>query len=303
MRVEERLVPFGVVVGGLDLRAPLDAETTEGVRRLLDEHHVLVIRGLDRSLEPDEQVAFMTAFGEVERPAMPAVGEPLLFRTVNSPKLGPVVNAGTEGFHNDGLEFAAPTALVSYHIIEVAREGGDTLFANGHAAYQALSDDVRARLDDAIAIYGFRLPVGDIGTSAFRLVRIHPRTGKKALALALAPTPGTLVILGMSETERSDLFVHLDTIVRRPDVLYRHRWRPHDLILSDNAAVVHCGELSDPGSPRVIHRVSVAGEVDLRTQHRFTAIPSPDASTIWEWTRLISSAALRGLRQWMAARR
>jgi taurine dioxygenase len=303
MRIEGRLEPFGVIVEGLDPRGPLDLDATERVRRLLDEHHLLVIRGLDRCLTPDEQIAFMAAFGEVERPAMPAVGAPLLFRTVNSPARGPVVNAGTEGFHNDGLELGAPTALVSYHIIEVAREGGDTLFANGNAAYEALSNEVRARLDHAIGIYGFRLPVGDIGTSSFHLVRIHPRTGKKGLALALARTPGTLVVLGMSDAERSDLFVYLETVLRRPDILYRHRWRPHDLVLSDNAAVVHCGELSDPSSPRELHRVSVAGEVDLRAQHRFTVIPSPDAPAILEWARLISSFALRGLRTWMAAHR
>jgi alpha-ketoglutarate-dependent taurine dioxygenase len=296
MRVEARLEPFGVVVRGLDPRDALDAKATEEIRRLLDEHHLVLIRGLDRCLTPDEQVAFMAAFGEVERPAMPASGSPFLFRAVNSPRLGLALNAGTEGFHNDGLEFGAPTALVSYHIIEVARTGGDTLFANAHAAHDALSDDVRARLDDAIAIYGFRLPIGDIGTSSFRLVRRHPRTGKRALALALAPTPGTLVILGMSEAERTDLFAYLDELVRRPDILYRHRWQPRDLILSDNAALVHCGELSDPSSPRVLHRVSVAGEVDLRVQHRFTVLP---AATLREWTAMLARAAVRGLRAWL----
>ena len=259
---------FGVKVGGLDISQPISADDAAEIRRLLDQHHFLLFRGR-RILTPAEQVQFCRSFGTLELlPILPIPGFPEVFKTTNTPDGGGLPNAGTEGWHNDGLYRDEPTDMVAYHLVQFGEVCGSTLIANCARAYETLPERVRDKLENAMAVHGKQAEP----CTVHRLVRRHPRTGKKGLygAVAMAAdTPGTLIVVGWPKAELEETFAFLDQHLRRPDIMYRHQWQLGDLLFTDNAAVMHLAERTDPKYPRVMHRVSVAGALDYSVQHSF----------------------------------
>ena len=152
--------------------------------------------------------------------------------------------------------------------IEIPAAGGNTLFANAYAAYEALPDEVKNRIAGrkAVQVYDYGGGVLDrkhmvqpeAGMSfAHPVARTHPATGRKALYVNRLMTHH-IEGLPVEESERL-LGVLFDTI-ERPDFIYEHRWRVGDLLLWDNRCTLHARRDFDPNENRWMRRVTIRGD-------------------------------------------
>jgi taurine dioxygenase len=156
--------------------------------------------------------------------------------------------------------------------------GGDTWYADGYAAYEALSTDERAEIDDLTALHSARRPYSHEGYRAGRgeersmkilpsakaydvqehpLVRTHPETGRRALWVNSVYTVG---IKDMPEGEATLLVKRLCSHATEERFVYRHRWAKDMLTTWDNRCVQHCAQGGYDGHLRVMHRTTVAGD-------------------------------------------
>ncbi len=273
---------LGAEITGLDVRE-IDDETFAAVREAFLSHQLLVFR--DQHLPPEDHVAFSARFGELEtRPDRPFTldGLPevavLSNRMENGEPVG-VINAG-DFWHSD-LSFSdLPCRVTFLYALEVAEEGGDTEWSNMYAAYDALSDEMKERIDglrgihvfdrrrnrrarvdaqfEALAddIYG--IPVPD---AVHPVVRRHPETGRKSLYVSPRFVVG---IEGMADAEAQPLLDELFEHQLRPEFRYRHKWRAGDLTIWDNPCLIHIGRggIRAPGI-RHMHRTMVLDQPTL----------------------------------------
>ncbi|MEE8333094.1 MAG: TauD/TfdA family dioxygenase, partial [Alphaproteobacteria bacterium] len=170
-------------------------------------------------------------------------------------------------FHNDMLHADLPHKATLLYSVEVPSQGGNTLFANGYAAHDALPAEVRARLDGRTARhhynYGSTQKGDDRGTPAFSdsehpLFRTHDDTGKKAI---YANRLMTEEIVGLDKDESDRLLGTLFDVSERPEFVYEHVWQPGDLLLWDNRCSAHARTDFPAGERRLMLRTTVAGTV------------------------------------------
>ena len=207
---------IGAEVQGTELGGPLDASTLAALQAALLEWKVLFFR--DQAITTDEHLAFARNFGELEvhpfAPHKPGYPEVLAI-THNRD------NKGRENtWHSDVTWREKPSLGSVLRALEVPTVGGDTLFSDMYAAYEGLAEEVKARIDGAVALHDFapfRRGLRKAGKSeaeieAFNaaypavehpVARTHPETGRKALYVNAAFTQA---IVGM-EKEESDSLV------------------------------------------------------------------------------------------------
>jgi len=243
----------GAEVEGVDLTQPLQGPVRERLTRAFVEHSVLVIR--NQRLDAAQFLAAMQNFGEVfpqhnTRFAVPEC--PLVHYISNQDKLedGRVYIPG-EGYHTDHSNDPIPPKATALHAVKLPAIGGDTQFVNMHAAYDALCDALRRRIEGRVARHVYqsryserRLPrlAGErrktIGTASVLhpLVRTHPESGRKALYL----NPIRIEeIVGMETTEALALLDRLLAHSTQSRFEYRHKWRPGDTVIWDNRCLLH----------------------------------------------------------------
>ena len=171
------------------------------------------------------------------------------------------------------------TILISMlHAIEVAKEGGDTAWANMYAAYAALPEDIKMRIGNLKAIHirdrrkNPRAGISDtfdrdvneyydikVPDSLHPMVRTHPITGQKSLYVS---PRFTVAIDGIDNIEGQRLLDELFEHQKKPEFIYQHKWEVGDLVFWDNSATIHlaCGGLK-PYDIRKLHRTSIAGSI------------------------------------------
>jgi taurine dioxygenase len=159
--------------------------------------------------------------------------------------------------------------------LEVPPVGGDTLFANMYLAYEALSDGMKRLLDGLVAVSSsakadvsrtredrIKDSAGEHAREVFEaahpVVRTHPETGRKALYVNIAHT---VRFDGMTEAESAGLLEFLHQHQVRPEFTCRFSWRPGSLAFWDNRAAQHNPINDYHGFRRVMHRISLAGDV------------------------------------------
>jgi taurine dioxygenase len=274
---------LGAEVTGLDLSRPLGENLLSEVRQSwLEAGGLLVFPG--QSLNTVQHIEFSSRFG----PLFGAPGETPLQDTVSRylhpdhPEIYRVSNQVTNGeprgragagtyWHSDVSFKERPAAASILHAIEVPATGGDTLFANMTAAYEALSDVMKEMLAPLRAIHDFAqtaatqfaepIVVEDDLKGANRavhpVVRTHPETGRKGLYV----NSGITVCLEGFETDESEallgfLFGH----ATQHQFIYRHRWRQGDVVIWDNRSLIHFA-VSDYGDrPRYMERTTGIGD-------------------------------------------
>jgi taurine dioxygenase len=141
--------------------------------------------------------------------------------------------------------------------------GGDTIFANQHLAYDALSQGMKGLLDGLNAVHkGTELAYKEKGLSIpevsalHPVVRRHPETGRPALFVNSAYTKH---LEDMSEQESRPLLEFLYAAASRAAYTWRHHWRVGDLLMWDNASVQHCVVADVEKGERSLHRVLIEG--------------------------------------------
>jgi taurine dioxygenase len=262
---------LGAEIAGLDLSQPLADDVFAEVEAAFHEHVVLVFP--DQHWTPGQQVAFTARFGPVEehplrsRPGLPEHPEVLVL--VNKP--------GTRGARNDiwhsDISFSETPPLGSVlYALQVPEGYGDTMFCNMVAAYANLSPAMQALLRPLKALHSAaglaaRNNTGDNNASPIArvpdpaehpVVRTHPGNGR----LALYVNPWfTERFAGMTVEESRPLLDFLATEATRPENVYRHRWRQHDVVMWDNRAAMHYAVRDyDETQVRIMHRTTALGD-------------------------------------------
>ena len=263
---------LGAEIGGVDLSGPLDDDLVAALRRALLDHLVVFFR--DQRLAPRSLLALAARFGEpAEYPFVRGLdGFPLVTPVIK--EAGDTVNFGGI-WHTDTAYLERPSMATMLYAIETPAAGGDTLFANMYLAYEALSDGMKRLLSGLRAVNAADKPAvaasragmirslgggkGGVATSAVHpVVRSHPETGRKSLYVNLAHT---VRFDGMTEEESAPLLGYLFAHQVRPEFTCRFRWRPGSLAFWDNRASLHYPINDYHGQRRVMHRVTLAGDV------------------------------------------
>lgn len=269
---------LGVEIAGVDCRTPPGDALKGDILDALFTHQVIVFR--DQTLTPDELIAFSEAFGELEMHVNQADGgyERPNFHTVTNldadgnilppPAPGREYN-GTSTWHSDKSYMPYPSLATFLHGIEVTAEGGETLFASLTHAYAALDAATRARLDGLKCVHHWAQSLRNSGSRpataaeerisppvTHPLIRTHPGNGRKSLYIGNHASH----IEGMDEEEgRAELFRLLDHATEDRFV-YAHHWRVGDLVVWDNASLVHKSAPYDKyRERRHLHRTVVRG--------------------------------------------
>ncbi len=269
---------LGAEIVGLDLAEPVDAAAFRRVREALEAHGVVVFRDQAR-LTPARHVEFSRAFGPLQihvRAEFLHPEHPEILVVSNVVENGRNVGLADAGryWHSDLSYVAEPSLGSLLHAREIPAEGGDTLFASTTAAYEALDEGTRAVVDGLAAVHDYdarnreQAALGlRTGLSAAQrqavppvvhpVVRVHPATGRRAL---FVNEGFTTRIVGLPEEEGAALLARLFEHQRRPDFVYRHVWRPHDLVFWDNRSTLHLAAGCPPHLRRHMFRTTVEGD-------------------------------------------
>jgi len=270
--------PLGAEVLGLDLSRPLADEDFARIRHAHLAHHVLVFR--DQRITPAEHVAFSRRFGPLQIHVLrnfQLAGQPEVLVVSNIQEHGQPIGLGDAGhFWHSDLSYKDKPSLGSLlHAQELPAEGGDTLFANQHAAYEALPQALKARIASLKAEHSYlakyeelraRSPwrprltpaqIDEVRPVVHPVVRTHPETGRKALFVS---EHFSTRIVGWPEDESRALLAELFAHGTRAEFVYRHQWQPHDMVFWDNRSVLHLAAGTPAHLRRKLYRTTVEGD-------------------------------------------
>lgn len=266
---------FGVEVLDVDLSQPLSDATFAQIEAAFYRGQVLAVRA--QTLTPAAFGAWARRFGPPEPHVIDQFHHPadanilVLSNRVEDGQPRGLADAGTY-FHTDYSYLPVPARATTLYSIEVPREGGNTLFANQYAAYDDLSKRMKARIEPMMAIhhYGNRhnldvttRTVASVLTSdqeaslplvTHRIARPHPVTGRKAL---YAVNGSSFGIVGMPDDEARDLLDELAAHATHPRYQLSYAYGVGDVVIWDNASLLHSATLVDPAQPRTLWRITV----------------------------------------------
>ena len=264
---------LGADVSSVDV-CTLDSAGLDAIRVALLQYHVLALR--NQRLDPAALSAFAARLGECEvYPFAESLsGHPYVVPIVKEPE--DQSNFGGI-WHTDSSYLPEPPSLTLLYAVELPSSGGDTLFANMHAAYRALSDSTRKGIDGLTAQYTSALVHDESGAYAqvaganrnrrapgpmvtdavHPVVRTHPHSGSKALYVSLAHTR---CFVGQSRDESLPLLTQLAEHAIQQEFRTRLRWTVGTLAIWDNRSVQHFPLNDYPGERRVMYRVILKGE-------------------------------------------
>lgn len=264
----------GARITGIDLKAPLDSATVAAIRSAWLEHHVLSFP--DQFLNDDELERFTLSFGQF--------GEDPFFAPIAGRQHIAAIRREAheqtplfaENWHADWSFQARPPSGTCLNAMEVPPVGGDTLFANQHLAWEALSPAQQARYADLIAIHSAKLPYAPDGTygakdkgrsmdirpseAAFAtqthpLVPVHPETGRRGFYSTLGYIIG---IEGMAQDQAIALLMELQAWQGDDRFVFAQKWEPGMLVMWDNRSVLHKATGGYGGYRRELHRTTIA---------------------------------------------
>ncbi|HSU64836.1 MAG TPA: TauD/TfdA family dioxygenase [Burkholderiales bacterium] len=265
-------------LGGFGLEADAISPDFRNVWEAFFAGQILVFRNL--KLKAAEFLQFARQFGRPEPHVIDQFHHPehadiLILSNVkrNGEPIG-LADAGTY-FHTDYSYLEVPARATLLYSIQVPKKGGDTLFANQYAAYDDLPSSMKKRIDGLIALhhYGNRDDL-DRGSRTVAsvlseeqekkvtwvrhpVVRRHPVTGRKAL---YAVSGSSFGIEGMPQDEAIELLDELRDHATQEKYQYRLRYGAGDVVIWDNASLLHAATLTDPDDPRTLWRITVKEE-------------------------------------------
>ena len=279
INVTEMSPACGAIIEGIDLSQDLTNRQFDEIHEALLDRTVIVFR--DQDLTPDQQVAFARRFGEPQPAAVSGFEKSkdnpeidILEYDVDNPP-----HVTRDLWHTDFAGTERPTMGTVLYAKDIPPRGGDTVWVNMAAAYEALSDRMRAHLEGLEAYHDSNQPYGvhvrpemyeaDKGTdhlleerkhyipALHPVIRTHPVTGKKGLFVNESMTA---FIKDMDRRESDFLLRYLFDYLRTPEFQYRHKWKTNDLAVWDNRLSLHYA-LFDYTDHRLMHRIVIQGDV------------------------------------------
>jgi taurine dioxygenase len=271
--------PLGAEVIGLDLSKPVSADDFARIHRAHLDYHVLVFR--DQRITPGQQVAFSARFGPLQRHVLKQFalpGHPDVLIVSNIKENGQPIGLGDAGhFWHSDLSYKEKPSLGSFlHAQELPRVGGDTLFANQHLAWDTLPERLRQAVEKRSAEHTYlaryaelqeRSPwrptltaeqIAEVKPVQHPIVRTHPETGRRALFVS---EHFTTRVTGLADDESRALLDELFAHSVRAEFVYRHVWRPHDMVFWDNRSVMHLAAGTPDEERRKLYRTTIEGDV------------------------------------------
>src|SRR5450432_3931643 len=274
MEVKPLSPGFGVEVDA-DLSQPLSDTTFADIERAFYAGQVLAIRG--QRLTARQFASFAARLG----PPQPHVidqfhhpEDPNILILSNVKKDGQPTGLQDAGsyFHTDYSYLQVPARATTLYSRVTPKVGGDTLFANQQAAYDDLPETMKKRIEPLLGIhhYGNRHDVDEASRTVasvltdeqkakmpvitHRLARPHPVTGRKAL---YAVSGSSFGIVGMPDDEALDLLDELAAHSTQPKYVLRFKYNVGDVVIWDNASLLHSATLIDPDDPRTLWRITI----------------------------------------------
>ena len=262
---------LGAEISGVDLSDDLTDDVVAEIRRAWLDHVVVFFR--DQPISDDRFVAFAGRLGKIGRyPFVPGIdGHPEIIAVLKEPN--ETVNFGGI-WHSDTVYLDRPPMATLLLAREIPPVGGDTMFANQYAAFEALSPALQRLLEPLRAVNSSALAdvsktredrMQDEGTAqqfeaTHPVVRTHPETGRKALYVNVAHTAR---FDGMTEEESRPLLQFLFAHQVRPEFTCRFRWQPGSMALWDNRCAQHNPINDYHGHRRLLHRITLEGDVPV----------------------------------------
>lgn len=268
---------FAAEVIGLDLNQQPQPETLNIIDEAFAKYSVLVFRNQD--ITDEQQIRFSQHFGELEttKVGTPGAGSELVVLTNIGPD-GHIIpptsqqmlnNKANQQWHADSSFKPVPAkaSMLSARIIPSA--GGNTEYISMRAVYAALTDEMKARIENLVAIHDYAYGRGKIDPD---LVTDAERNAlppvKQAMVLTRADGSKSLYIgahcasvVGMDDAEGRALIDELMAFATQPQFIYSHPWTPHDMVLWDNRAVLHrATPFSSTSEKRLMVRTTIAGD-------------------------------------------
>lgn len=273
--------PLGAEIIGLDLSDPLSAEDFARIHQAHLDYHVVVFR--DQRITPAQQIAFSRRFGPLQIHVLhqfQLAGHPEILIVSNVLKDGKPIGLGDAGhFWHSDLSYKEKPSLGSLlHAQELPAEGGDTLFANMHLAWETLPGHLKTAVEGRKAEHTYlakyaelqqRSPwrpnltpeqIAQVAPVLQPVVRTHPETGRRALFVS---EHFTTRIAGLPEDESRDLLAQLCAHSVKPEHIYRHAWQEHDLVFWDNRSLLHLAAGCPESLRRVMYRTTIEGDLPV----------------------------------------
>ncbi len=263
---------FGAVVTGVKLAA-LDDATWRDLYAAWLEYALLIFPG--QNLSRDEQIAFAERFGPLEFELAPISNVKSDGTLITDPDNDILkVLKGNMGWHSDStyMPIQAKGAVFSARV--VPKSGGATGWADMRAAYDALDDDLKAKVESLAAHHSLHYSQAKLGHfpkkgSAYSgygfhdgpeplrpLVKVHPETGRKSLLIGRHAHN----IPGMNADESERFLRELVDFACRPPRIYHHEWTSGDAVVWDNRCLLHQATPWDMSEPRVMWHSRIAGD-------------------------------------------
>ncbi len=279
MAIEVRNRPglIGAEILGVDLSKPIDEPTFAAVRQAILDRCVVVFPN-QATMSPADQVAFSRRFGALVPSELANVnppGFPDIFIVSNAIRDGKPLGAREVGrhWHTDFQHLKAPAALTMLHAHKIPPEKGDTEFSDMRAAYDALDERTKQRIErmevlhSRVQAWPIMFPERPPLTpeQAARtpdvvhpLVRIHPETGRRSLYLTA--NKAAWEIVGLPRDEGQALLADLLAHSLQPQFRYVHVWRDHDYLIWENRCLLHRATPFDSEKyERIMYRTTIAG--------------------------------------------
>lgn len=274
------LVPItdgiGTEVRGVDVTTDISDSDFERIYQAWTETTLLLVRG--QKMTPEQHIAFTARFGEVysyTRSQFNHSDHPEILILSNLAKDGKPIGSARSGrvWHTDGHYLTDPPVGSMLYSIEIPPVGGDTWYGNMFAAYDALPEHVKERIEDLKVVISrvqsrpYNYPDRPAPTERERaewvdvvqpVVKVHEVTGRKALYVG-GNVPWR--IEGLPEEESAPLVTYLQEFSVQPPFTYRHQWQVGDIVLWDNRSAMHRATYYDAAAHRrLLHRTTIAGQ-------------------------------------------
>ena len=264
-------IGFGAEIAGIDLSRPIGDEDRDAIYGAFLEHHLIVFHGQTLSAEQVITAAGILGdelephlFKHFHHPDTPLIM--VLSNRVENGKPKGMADAGSF-WHTDVSYKPNPAKATMLYAVEVPDDGGDTLFCNLTAAYEALPEAMKTRLDGLKAVHNYAYRPRDVFTSGKvtpppdclqPLIRTHPETGRKAIYIS----PFYMVrIEGLTDDDSEALKKEIYDHCLQDRFRMQYKWRTGDVAAWDNAALMHSATTKelDPAKHRTLWRATISG--------------------------------------------